>query len=341
LIQANIGRAWGASRQRDTEQGICGRAGGHFRYATIFWQRTADMKSNTVEVTIESAWRRDYSSTYFTAALGSNGETLMKINGKQSPKINFGDNTADKYLEAVKITAYSEQENWFLGSETFTHTYDTPNNEGAPWEITFSGCCRMRNLQQGKSDEPWSITAQLDLLEADASPRIVSLPVIHVRKHTDTYTNLNATFSLYTSQLDHSITWSAGPHPVAGQFIHPDGTVELDTKANGIAADCSAGCHVNVIAYCHFAHGLSIPVDLMVNMVSAAYPQFIDFPPRQTARLGFELTADIKAFQNASRASGLYVVGCYVLFGLLQIVCWNSYAVGGLLGGCIMWSVVG
>jgi len=29
--------------------------------------------------------------------------------------------------------------------------------------------------------------------------------------------------------------------------------------------------------------------------------------PSQTARLGFELTADIKAFQNASAASGLYV----------------------------------
>ena len=269
------------------------------------------MHSNTVEVTIESAWRRDYSSTYFTVALGSSGETLMKINGKQSPKVDFGDGTAEhpshQYLEAVKITAYSEQENWFLGSETFTHTYATPNNEGQPWEITFSGCCRMRNLQQGKNDQPWSITAKLNLLKADASPRIVSLPVIHVRKVTNVLTNLNATFNLYTSELHDSIKWSEGPEPVVGQYIHEDGTVELDTKADGIAADCSAGCHVNVIAYCHFANGLSIPVDLMVNMVQDAYPEFLDFPPRQTARLGFELTADIKAFQNASRASGLYV----------------------------------
>jgi hypothetical protein len=59
-------------------------------------------------------------------------------------------------------------------------------------------------------------------------------------------------------------------------------------------------------AYAHHASGLRVPVDLVVTMLSNDYPEFIDFPKRQTARIGFELTADIKAFQN-SAASGLYV----------------------------------
>jgi hypothetical protein len=162
-------------------------AGGHFRYATMFWERTADQSKNTIVLTIESAWRKDYSSTYmgddfFTAALGANGESLMKINGKQSPKIEFGDGSPPEYLEGVRITAYSDQENWFLGEQKFTHTFETPNNAGKPWEISFSGCCRMRNLLQGQADQPWDLAVTVDLLEADSSPRIVTLPVIHVRK---------------------------------------------------------------------------------------------------------------------------------------------------------------
>jgi len=273
----------------------------------MFWKRTSDLSSNTIEVTIESAWRRDYSSTYFTAALGSNGESLMKINGKQSPKIDFGDNSSPKYLEAVRITAYSEQENWFLGEETFTHKFATPNNKGQPWEITFDGCCRMRNLLQGQDDKPWSMTALVDLIGADMSPRIVSLPVIHVRKVTTPNANTNSTFRLHTSELDSSITWSLGDN-MPGQWVHEDGTVELDTKATGIPADCKAeSCRVSVMAYAHFGNKLSIPVDLVVIMIPDPYPAFIDFPPRQTARLGFELKAEIKAFQNASAASGTYV----------------------------------
>ena len=261
----------------------CG-AGGHFRYATMFWKRTSDLSSNTIEVTIESAWRRDYSSTYFTAALGSSGESLMKINGKQTPKIDFGDGKAAKYLEAVRITAYSEQENWFLGEETFTHTFDTPNNAGHPWKVSFTGCCRMRNLLQDQADKPWDMTTLVDLVEADTSPRIVSLPVIHVRKVTTTNANQNSTFRLHTSELDPSITWSLG-HAAAGQYIHRDGTVELDTQAADIL-DCTpangiAVCAVNVMAYAHFGKSLSIPVDLVVMMIPDPYPAFIDFPPRQ------------------------------------------------------------
>jgi len=109
--------------------------------------------------------------------------------------------------------------------------------------------------------------------------------VIHVRKVTTPNANQNSTFRLHTSELDPSITWSLG-HAAAGQFIRRDGTVELNTKAAGIPADCTpangvAVCAVNVMAYAHFGKSLSIPVDLVVMMIPDPYPEFIDFPPRQ------------------------------------------------------------
>jgi len=61
------------------------------RFATIFWEyvRTEPL-SNTVDITIESAWRRSYSSNYFTAAQ-TPSSTLMQINGKESPVLDLGD----------------------------------------------------------------------------------------------------------------------------------------------------------------------------------------------------------------------------------------------------------
>ncbi len=37
--------------------------GGHYRFANIRWRKLAG--NNTVEFTLETAWRRDYGSTYW------------------------------------------------------------------------------------------------------------------------------------------------------------------------------------------------------------------------------------------------------------------------------------
>ena len=56
----------------------------------------------------------------------------------------------------------------------------------------------------------------------------------------------------------------------------------------------TTGCAVSVMAYAHYAgRKLSVPVDLVVMMMQEAYPEFTHFPPRQTARVGFKLEADI------------------------------------------------
>jgi hypothetical protein len=48
-----------------------------------------------VDITIESAWRRSYSSNYFTAAQ-TPSSTLMQINGKESPVLDLGDGNMGK-----------------------------------------------------------------------------------------------------------------------------------------------------------------------------------------------------------------------------------------------------
>jgi hypothetical protein len=290
----------------------------------MFWRRAEDQSSNTIHLTIESAWRRDYTSTYFTAALGSSGESLMKINGKQSPEVDFGDGTPVAYLEAVRVTAYSEQENWFMGEETIAHTFETPNNAGAPWVIKFSGCCRMRDMLLGQGDKEWELTALVDLLEADMSPRIVTLPVIQVLKVVaSTTTNDAVSFELHTAEHDGaSITWGQRGPAVPGQQVSAGGIVTLNTQATHSSCSLPGGaigqcipttcpsltsCMVTVTAYVTYASKLWVPVDLVVIMIQNNYPAFINFPLGQTGRIGFDITADIAAFQNASAASGLYV----------------------------------
>lgn len=67
--------------------------GGHFRYATMFWRKTDDAMSNTVEFTVESAWRYSYGREHFVPQISSTGDTVVKINGAVTPMVAFGDGT--------------------------------------------------------------------------------------------------------------------------------------------------------------------------------------------------------------------------------------------------------
>jgi len=229
---------------RGVDGNVVASSGGHFRYATIFWRKTDDMTSNTIEVTIESAWRRSYSSSYFTAALGAGGEEMMKINGKETPELMFGDGTS-QFLESVKITAYSETEDWFMGQQVFTKTYNTPNNNGMPWELRFKGCCRMSGLVNNP-DASWDMMAHVDLIEFDMSPRIVSLPVVSLARVADAMPDHGQTFKLYTAQLMTGTKWSLAM-PSDEVAVDDHGVVTVNTHAVG-----PEGGMLHVLAYATF-----------------------------------------------------------------------------------------
>lgn len=65
---------------------------------------------------------------------------VISLNGKQWPILSYGDDsmTAGEFLK-LHVRAYSVSENWIYGSSTTTHTYPTPNNEGQPWMVSFTG----------------------------------------------------------------------------------------------------------------------------------------------------------------------------------------------------------
>ena len=154
--------------------------GGHFRFGNIRWEK---LEGNTVQFTIESAWRRDYGSAYWKGS-GDDGLTVVgdeiHLNGKQWPVFNYGDDsvTAGEYLK-LQVMAYSKSENWIYGESFVTHTYMTPNNKGKPWVASFTGCCKLSEINnQPQMDAPWLLETSIDLIALTASPRLTAMPVI-------------------------------------------------------------------------------------------------------------------------------------------------------------------
>jgi len=136
-----------------------------------------------VQFTIESAWRRDYSSAYWKGT-GDDGLAvvgdIIHLNGKQWPVFNYGDDsiTSGEYLK-LQVMAYSKSENWVFGESVITHTYATPNNKGSPWVASFTGCCKLSQINnKPQMDAPWLLQAGVDILKLTKSPRITAMPVV-------------------------------------------------------------------------------------------------------------------------------------------------------------------
>uniref|UniRef100_A0A6U2IRD1 LysM domain-containing protein n=2 Tax=Hemiselmis andersenii TaxID=464988 RepID=A0A6U2IRD1_HEMAN len=288
--------------------------GGHFRFGTIFWKRVeSEPNSNTVEITIETAWRRSYSSNYFTAAQMPD-HTLMQINGKESPVLDLGDGKM-MYLEKVRITAWSQAEDWFLGEQVFRHTYDRPNNAGQPWMVSFKGCCRMSELRNN-GNQAWEMKMGIDMLKASASPRVVALPVVYFSKPAPGLPT-KMMFNLRTAMGYDGVIWTA-PVPGTNAPANYDGlpsTVTIMSPGN-VTVDVAMEGLLHVTAYAHIAAHpeIMVPVDVIVNVSAAANtdPQFDEatrmlFPREHVARPGFPFSADIGGFMGQNTDPSNYV----------------------------------
>lgn len=230
----------------------------------MFWRKTDDAMSNTVEFTVESAWRYSYGREHFVPQISSTGDTVVKINGAVTPMVAFGDGTPPHYLEAGKITAYSESEDWFLAEEVFTHTFATPNNRGAPWQVAFSGCCRVSGVLNG-GDSSWHMALDVDLLTTLRSLRVVSLPVIFISPGAP-----GPHFKLATSGIDptlESVVWSLGS---------ADGPLAIDASGkvtfSGPAPTADYALY-HMLAYAGSTTRAAVPLDIIVNVSAAAIPR--------------------------------------------------------------------
>ncbi len=101
---------------------------------------------------------------------------IVTLTGRQTPKVYLGDSGIANVLR-MTVTAYSVAEDWILGDVTIKHVYASPSNNGMPWEVQYTGCCRLSNLQNNK-DQEWTLTALVDLTRARASARAKVLPII-------------------------------------------------------------------------------------------------------------------------------------------------------------------
>jgi len=277
----------------------------------MFYEKTDDDTTNTVQITVQSAWRRSYSSSYFTAAQHPSGDTVMRINGQESPVVHFGDDTHE-YLTDVRIIAYSEAEDWFLGEQVFTKTYPTPSMRGTPWVVTFKGCCRVDGIQNA-GDGSFEMVMDVDLLLASRSQRIVTLPVVFTRVSSVA----PSSFKLMTSDDPLSAAapmWELGG--TAGWEAHA--SVALDVTGTVTVRTTATAGLVHVLAHARDKqHGLRVPVDLIVNVTAATVPRpefsgptVTAFSNLKHARPGFPFTMEIEGFQAQGMTSYVgYTVG--------------------------------
>eukprot|EP00291_Cryptomonas_curvata_P025390 CAMPEP_0172165236 /NCGR_PEP_ID=MMETSP1050-20130122/8301_1 /TAXON_ID=233186 /ORGANISM="Cryptomonas curvata, Strain CCAP979/52" /LENGTH=415 /DNA_ID=CAMNT_0012835687 /DNA_START=166 /DNA_END=1409 /DNA_ORIENTATION=+ len=275
----------------------------------MYWKRVPDPDSNTVEITIESAWRRSYSSNYFALAQNPTSDVVMRINGRVSPMVTFGDGQM-QYLEEVRIKAYSVAEDWFLGVEVLTHTYATPSNAGSPWLVHFTGCCQLRTLENAK-DSSWDLWTAIDLLQSDESPRIVSLPVIHVPVNTLTSFFLE-TAGGPAAQLA-AVTWSPAGAP--GTPAAPPQGVAVGAEGTIVAL---LGCPDGTRPFCLYAlqayaavGSAQVPVALIINVTQSSVPKPAFDPTSVPANNwllslnpGFEKALDIRGYLTSQPAAG-------------------------------------
>ena len=159
---------------------------GHFRGGSLAW---TSLGGNTVEFEILSSWRRSHTGHYLhgSPAVGQIfiGDKVT-VGGQSSPRMLFGDDSF-AYL-VVKVTDYSEQDDWFSGEYRVNHTYPNPNQgwrnttsqygevfvtQGLPWDAAFTGCCRLPNLINA-AGEAWSLEAPIDLVQISGMPSLRS-----------------------------------------------------------------------------------------------------------------------------------------------------------------------
>ena len=153
-------------------------AAGHYRSASIGWKR---VQGNTVEFEVLSEWRSSYTGL-LKGGIPAYGNIsindLITVGGAEPPTLLFGDGSKIEIM-SFYVTSFSVMEDWFRGVRRYNHTYSTPNLgwsvnpdgsivHGVPWNVTFSGCCRI-NTTENDPDAPFRLLATVDLEKSTGS----------------------------------------------------------------------------------------------------------------------------------------------------------------------------
>ena len=184
----------------------CPSTNGHLRFGTISYRQVSGY---TVTFTIETQWRRSYSSENVFAGSGPDGRAVtgdvvdvpgvrISDSGVAGPVVfQTGDGAEHPLSLTVTHHSLNETEDFLHGYSILQHTYRAPNDGGNDWLASLSGCCR----QYGPEFREFFITARVNLaldgqsLRAKSLPVLVitSSPVLHrIRVVANTYTGSTA-----------------------------------------------------------------------------------------------------------------------------------------------------
>lgn len=122
---------------------------GHYKSATLSWERVGGDKSRTVDITLRASWSTEFSAFQEQVDGGviQPGQEI-RLMGLGNPVLFFGDGAESYAMLNAKVIAVDPVVQAWRGTATVRHTYPAHAN----YTAHIGGCCRdphVRNSERG------------------------------------------------------------------------------------------------------------------------------------------------------------------------------------------------
>ena len=122
---------------------------GHYKSATLSWERVGGDKSRTVDITLRASWSTEFSAFQEQVDGGviQPGQEI-RLMGLGNPVLFFGDGAESYAMLNAKVIAVDPVVQAWRGEATVRHTYPAHAN----YTAHIGGCCRdphVRNSERG------------------------------------------------------------------------------------------------------------------------------------------------------------------------------------------------
>ena len=162
-------------------------AGGHYRSATLSWERVGGPASLVVDITLRSAWSTEFTpfkdqSPGGVVSVGN----ILRIQGLGNPVLYFGEGDDSFEMINAKVVSVDPIMKVWRGEAVVRHTYPAARR----WTVHFGGCCRDEHVANSV-DGHFNITMSVDLsAHAVRSPQFAVMPRQYMRANLrDTASN--------------------------------------------------------------------------------------------------------------------------------------------------------
>eukprot|EP01135_Chromosphaera_perkinsii_P001152 Nk52_evm9s159 gene=Nk52_evmTU9s159 len=135
-------------------------------YSSMTWKTDPAAGRSNVVIDLEMS----FGYTHFDLDAGDSHTVKLG-------KLDYGDGTFLTDIP-VTLTTKSQRDNAVVAVASINHQYPSKQNNGLPWVLTLSLCCRSGDLRNNKLSES-SLIAKVDMTEAEG-PLMTTLPLIHV-----------------------------------------------------------------------------------------------------------------------------------------------------------------